>query len=276
MIVEQTRPETSPSEGHAVGDQPETPQDALEPADALAAQAHMDWGDAPRRPTWQEYEAEGIAAYTEAVEREEEHGLDEATVARYRAASVNLINAHAEGPIDHKRRELEKPDPVHLMMIAGSLAKQAQAAEVESYSTYGSRNIDRRSNLQRISTETMQRASRMMMGNESYADYAALFAEHDAESPAELVVSAVVGAAKETGTAKHVHGTEAVDKNISERLKDGGEDAVVNFIGEHAMESSMQGPEFVARTAEIVVEAVEEITGEHKLPAPEQPEVVAA
>ena len=222
------------------------------------------------RLTWQEHQAIGDQAYAEAVTREEKYGLDEITVARYKAASKNLLSVTATGPLLNGGKissEAEPADPIRLMKIAGSLAKQAQAADKdETYDTYGSDHINVKSNKRRIAVETYQRASRLMMGEENYENYAAMMAEFDGESPTEVVATAVVEAARETGTAEYVYGPEAVEDDTLERLEAGGEDAVVRFIGEHALESGPQGLEFVARAAEITVEAVEEITGEHTLP----------
>lgn len=235
-----------------------------EPDDVVRAAVTPLLREIPRQLTWQEHLAKGDLAYAEAVAREEARGLDNITIEKYEEASKELLAVTATGPIVNS--ESEPADPIRLLKIAGSLAKQAQVASNEFYSTYGSRHIDVKSNKQKIAAETLQRASRMMMGEESHADHTAMIAEFDVESPGEAVVAAAVEAAKETGTAEYVFGAEAVNEDTSERLELEGEDAVVKFIGTHALEAGPQGLEFVARTAEIAVEAVGEMTGEHQLP----------
>lgn len=240
-----------------------------EPDDLLDTQ--HDWRTHPGTLTWQEHLAIGDSAYAEAVAHEDTYGLDSIAIEKYKMASQHLISVTATGSLLHEgtiSSEPEPADPLRLLKIAGSLAKQAQATPVnEFYDTRGSRHIDVKTNKQRIAAETLQRASRLLMGEETHADHTAMIAEFDVESPAEAIVVAAVAAAKETGTANRVHGAQAVRNDTPERLEAAGEDAVVSFIEQHALETGPRGLAFVARTAEITVEAVEEMTDEHTLPA---------
>ncbi|HVV25635.1 MAG TPA: hypothetical protein VHC21_01195 [Candidatus Saccharimonadales bacterium] len=222
--------------------------------------------------TWQEHLAIGDRAYADAVEIEEDQGLDKA-LPYYERASKHLLAVTMTGPLLNEGKinaEPEPADPVRLLKVAGSLAKQAQMTdEHEQYSTVSSQNVNIKANKQRIAAETLQRASQLLMGTEIAADQSAMIAEFDVETPAEAVVFGAVEAAKETGTTHYVSSPDAlVDESTPERLENEGKEAVAKFIGEHALESGPQGAEFVARTAELVVEAVEDMTGEHKLPLP--------
>jgi hypothetical protein len=220
--------------------------------------------------TWQEHLAIGDQAYADAVETEETQGLDRA-LPLYEQASKHLLSVTTTGPLLNEGRinaEAKPADPIRLLKIAGSLAKQAQMTPTgELYSAHGSKHIDIKTNKQRIAAETLQRASQLLMGVEVHADQSAMIAEFDVDSPAEAVVFGAVEAAKETGTGDFVSGPEGIiNKDTTERLEHEGKEAVAKFIGEHALESGPQGAEFVARTAELVVEAVEEMTAEHELP----------
>jgi hypothetical protein len=220
--------------------------------------------------TWQEHLAIGDQAYADAVETEETQGLDRA-LPLYEKASKHLLSVVTTGPLLNEGRinaEAEPSDPIRLLKIAGSLAKQAQMTPAgEFYTTSSSSHIDIKTNKQRIAAETLQRASQLLMGVEVHADQSAMIAEFDVDTPAEAIVFGAVEAAKETGTVDFVSGPEGIiNKDTPERLENEGKEAVAKFIGEHALESGPQGSEFVARTAELVVEAFEEMTGVHELP----------
>lgn len=192
-----------------------------------------------------------------ALKLEEMYGLDKDTIAEYEKASTNLISVSSTAPID-KETLLTDPDPVRLFMIAGSLSKQAQAPNIAPYEDPDSRHIDRRQHLQGVARETLRRASGMLMGLDSYAVVAAGEFVEEIEDPAEVVVSAAVEAARDTETQEMAIAEGIVGGNAPQRLRAGGENAVLEFIDKHAKRPNVHGREFISDIAEY---ALKELAG---------------
>lgn len=221
MIAEQTPPQDSVRADGNVGDlRPGIRQDQL---------------------TYTHYQAVGEAAYTHAreLERTLEPG-DPGITEAYEYAAQNLTAVTWMAP----NAEV-MDDPVRLLKISDSLAKVAQAKVVKPYSEQQYDfdgqpiEIDRRQNLQRISSELLIAAGKLIEGTSGHeADDASAVEAAAAAKPAAAISTAV----EEAG---------------------GGADNVV-----------VLHPAKVAQTAEYVIE---QLTGEHDVP-PEsaQLELVAA
>ena len=191
--------------------------------------------------TYTHYQAVGEAAYTRAreLERTLEPG-DPGVTEAYEYAARNLTAVTWMAPNGEVM-----DDPVRLLKISDSLAKVAQAEVVEPYSEQQYDfdgqpiEIDRRQNLQRISSELLIAAGKLIEGTAGLeADDGTAGEAAAAAKPAEAISTAV----EEAG---------------------GGADNVV-----------VLNPAKVAQTAEYVIE---QLTGEHDIP-PEsaQLELVAA
>lgn len=227
--------------------------------DAVAA--HAAWS-IPPRPSWQDYLQRGTEAYQLAVGLEEagrravpegqDYELDEETVAAYKAASTNLLSVTAEIPTENGEWWGNKPvDPVRLLMLGTSLARQAAAPEVEEFghdplTAHPFAPRDRREHLHHLATEAFKRASNITFGEAKTAGWDADF--DDGFRPDEVMAAAAVEAAIEAGTAAYA----PVDDDTIERLKAEGYPAVSAFIERHA--SQRAGTEFLATMGQIAVE----------------------
>lgn len=221
MIAEQTPPQDSARADGNVGD--------LRP------------GIRPDQLTYTHYEAVGEAAYTRARELERDLEADDPRVAEaYQYAARNLTAVTWMAP----NAEVME-DPVRMLKISDSLAKVAQAEVVEPYNEqqYDLNGepieIDRRQNLQRISSELLIAAGKLIEKTDGQ--------EADAEAGGEAAAAAKPA--------------EAISTAVTEA--GGGADNVV-----------VLNPAKVAETAEYVIG---QLTGEHDIP-PEsaQLELVAA
>lgn len=239
---------------------PESPHDTIlleeEPDDArrAVAKTYLAYGDTAPQTTlpWREHLAAGDTAYMAAMERQRVHGLDSKAVELYEQASSHLLSAAFLGP----DRTI---DPREELKIASSLGWQAQATQPGIfYEDYGSRHVDKKTNLQEIAHKTHQHAVVMLLGKASRT--AAQTGEVLDIDPSE-VAEAAVEAAKEAGTDEHVtvRGIGRVTPETTHRLETEGKEAILRFIGEHAMDPG-HGGEFTALMAE------KEVTGIHELP----------
>jgi hypothetical protein len=193
----------------------------------------------PPAHDWKDYKALGDGAYEQALERENAHGLDEQTVALYEEASVNLNRVIFWAP------KSENLSPHILVRIAGSVAKQAQAARPGIfYDEYGSRSIEVKSNLQDIAGKTLREGLMRLIEEAGKVK--------ESVDEAEVVAEAAVEAAIVTSKEK-------LDKETPHRLEAEGEEAIIRFIGEHSMDPK-HGSEFIASTAAQIE------TGVHELP----------
>jgi hypothetical protein len=246
----------------------EEPDDALR--QVLRSLPELDESTHSRELTWQEHQARADEFYDQAVEREKSHGLDAETQALYEQVGRVILYLKWRGPKD------KAADPINLMKLGGSLARQAQATEHGIfYDTPGDRHIDKKSNLQEQANKTLSSAFRLIMGGETHTE--TLASELADVNPVEVVAEAAVEAAKEAGTDEHVtvRGIGRVSEETPQRLEAEGREAVVRFIGQHAMDPE-HGAEFIAMTAEHAIEEIEEqLTGSHELPVAESEKIAA-
>lgn len=205
----------------------------------------------PANPGWEDYYRWGTEAFGLGQAIEKTDGLGAAAIAAYHEASVNLTNVVAAGPIDRRGR-LQIPDnPARKIMVAVSLARQAQVPGVEFYNGPASSHIDRGSNQHQIARRTLQDGIGEYMDEDAAV---AIAGELDAADPLEVVATAAVQAARETGTAELICGPEAVEEDTAERLRTEGEAAIAEFIKTHSIEPDRRGAELVAKTGILILE----------------------
>lgn len=223
------------------------------------------------RPTHEDYRRDGEAAYDRAMALEDLHGLNEpSTIEAYRDASTNLINVSFTVPVEAGALTVED-DPVRLLMIAGSLAKQAEAEYVEPYSEEGLIHPDkadlpshlsalgeRRKWLMESAMSTFKRAGEMLVeaeGFELVLDGEKV--EVEVDNPVGLIAEVAIEAAKDTAEYPAQIAPGSVFEEEAERLQD-TEDLteVVEFFKTHA--KGQQGPEFTADAADLLKKELEE------------------
>jgi hypothetical protein len=198
----------------------------------------------PVSPTWQELQASGDEAYDQAWKRQQDHGLDEETVALYKKADADLLGVTWWGPANMP------PNRDNMLKRAESLGWLAKAMKpAVFYEDHGSHHIDMKSNLQELAQKELQDANAISLSEDSSTAEAP--ADQMTDIPmAEIIGEAAVEAAEEAGTDEHVvvRGIGKVDDTTLERLEAGGEEALSRFIIEHGMDPE-NGAMFTAITA---------------------------
>lgn len=176
MAVEQMRSQDSARpDDPAAGD----PVQAILTASGLEPVIY----DRPHPLSYGEWFDRGLRAHSLGMRLEEDEGeLTPAALAAYREAGVSMNAAVWEAPID------QPADPLRMMVIADSLAKQSMAETVEPYSEpqrdeHGNL-IDRRQNLARISNELAEEARRLMEA-EDPAERTAEVKDRSVDEPAD-------------------------------------------------------------------------------------------
>lgn len=195
-------------------------------------------GEAPM--SWAEHRAAGNEAWDQALAHDKGPQDDEATRLFWQASR------HLRAAI-FLRPDGQVQDPIDLVKIGGSQARLAEATPVGLLEGRG----DRKSNLQDAAKHNLQRAAALLMGEGQIPE------ELEAEDTEEVVVEAFAEAANEAGTNEQV---------LPQTLDAEGPAGVERFIAVHG-EVPGQGDEFMRVAAIKVVRQVEQLTGEHQLPA---------
>jgi hypothetical protein len=224
----------------------------------------------PRRDTVEDYLEAGRDAYDNAQRLEREAGeLTPGVIAEYRRASTNLISVTAAETTSFTGKP--KPsDPIRLLKIADSLAKQAEATDINPYSGPDYQSGGR---FERIRTvlpdgtveqftphEYMHRLSRMyvlkasdiFLGGDGSNAHGSI-----GEPMPGIIADAAVEAAQETEQV-----TQEYRPPFAKAGSDDGKAIDVNqlmsFIGENAKRPDT-GAEFIAKMSELVVEKTAEL-----------------
>ncbi|MGH7192856.1 MAG: hypothetical protein ACREJM_04880 [Candidatus Saccharimonadales bacterium] len=227
------------------------PGEQAPPAQPLSWAEHR----AVANEAWDEALARDVANQPETAEEGEVPPLDEETAGLY-----DRVRRHFKAAIFAKP-DTETQDPIDLMKLGGSQARLAEVTPVGLVSD-GGRLFDLKSALQEGARTNLQKAAAMLMGEDVEVSEALVGQMPDVD-PSEVVVEAVVGAAKEAGTDEHVWVRDEGDAGSeTQRLEAQGVEGVERFIRVHG-EVPGQGDEFMRVVAQRVVE---QLTGEHALP----------
>lgn len=242
--------------------QPEAHTPRPEPGEQAPPARPLSWAEhrAVANEAWDEALARDVANQPEDLEEGEVAPLDDETAALY-----EQVRRHFKAAIWSKP-DGETQDPIDLMKLGGSQARLAEVTPVGLVDD-GDRFFDLKSALQEGARVNLQRAAAMLMGEDVQLSDVSDEETTDVNR-SEVVVEALVGAAKEVGTAEHVTVRDigAVNDETPQRLEAEGVEGVERFIKVHGEEPG-QGDKFMMVVAKRVVE---QLTDEHSIPADSQ------
>jgi hypothetical protein len=212
---------------------------------------------ARRYMTAEQWEAAGHDALAMAREREEADGL-QAAVPLYQEANRAFKNVIWYGRTGDVR------SPHTMLGRAESLTKQVEA--MDTADTLDIRDAELKDILQGAASQELQAAiTALREQGRARVNEGPVTDEATLGQLEKIIAGTAVEAAIESGTGEHVvlYGIGEVGAGTAERLQAGGEDRLMLFIGENAMQPG-QGPRFIEEMVERVEDRLD--TGVHELP----------